>query len=219
MKKPKRRLKKSIKFLLFLIIFSVTIFFVCRYYYFHQDKIPYKIANIILPYTPYSVYPDKIDSIKVHTDLIKKGKARPGTIRKIKYIVIHETDNYAASATAKSHAYYLKNNNDTSTSWHYTVDEKEIYHHIPDNEIAHHAGERNGNIYGIGIEMCVNEGSDYDKTVDNTARLVAYLLKEYHLDIDSVKMHKDFSGKECPHYMLKNNGFKAFKKKVGKYYG
>ena len=214
----KRKLKTRFKVLLFLIIIIGIFAYVGYYYYNHKEKMPYWLANIVLDYTPYSAYPKSVNGIKVHTKLIKDNtKARSGELRKIKYIVIHETDNYAASATAKSHSNYLLNNNTSATSWHYTVDEKEIYHHIPDNEIANHAGERNGNLYGIGIEMCVNDGSDYDKTVDNTAHLVAYLLTAYHLDINAVKMHKDFSGKECPHYMLENNAFKDFKNKVKKY--
>ncbi|MCI8620885.1 MAG: N-acetylmuramoyl-L-alanine amidase [Clostridia bacterium] len=140
-----------------------------------------------------------------------------GTTRKIKYIVIHETDNKANGAGANNHAKYLSENNDRGASWHYTVDEKEIYHHIPDNEIAYHAGTEKGNLYGIGIELCVNEDGDFEKTFDNASKLVAYLLKEYKLSIKDMKTHNDFSGKDCPHNILKNNKMKEFTKKVENY--
>ena len=155
----------------------------------------------------------------VYTELIDTGtNARNGQKRKIKYIVIHETDNYEQGVGAKNHAIYLKNNNSSATSWHYTVDDKEIYHHIPDNERANHAGNDVGNEYGIGIELCVNEDGNFEKTFDNAAKLVAYLLNEYNLTINDIKTHHDFSGKDCPHLILQNNRMEEFKAKVKYYY-
>ncbi|MDE5830329.1 MAG: N-acetylmuramoyl-L-alanine amidase, partial [Clostridia bacterium] len=155
---------------------------------------------------------------KVHTALIESGtEARPGKNRKIKYIVIHETDNTSKGADAKNHSEFLSKNNKTSTSWHYTVDQKEIYHHIPDNEVAHHAATEKGNLYGIGIELCVNEDGNFEKTFENGAKLVAYLLQEYNLEINDIKTHNDFSGKDCPHNILKANRMEEFKSKVKSY--
>lgn len=168
-------------------------------------------------YTEESVFPDNVYGIPVLTDIIPEGKARPTTKRLIKYIVIHETDNFEKGVGARNHATYLKNNNDSSTSWHYTVDDHEIFHHIPDNEIAHHAGDKEGNTYGIGIELCVNKDGNFDKTFDNGAKLVAYLLKAYNLNIDAIKTHHDFTGKDCPNNILKNNRLNEFKNKVEEY--
>ena len=40
-----------------------------------------------------------IDGIPVYTDFIPEGsRARPGQTREIKYLVIHETDNFSAGA-------------------------------------------------------------------------------------------------------------------------
>lgn len=167
----------------------------------------------------YSPFPNNVYGVPVHTKLIDiNTKARPGTKRNIKYIVIHETDNFEAGVGAANHAKFLKDNNTCSTSWHYTVDSKEIYHHIPDNEIAYHAGDKTGNQYGIGVELCVNKDGNFEKTFDNAAKLVAYLMKEYNLTIDDVKTHHDFSGKDCPYSIIKNNRMGEFKKKVQKYY-
>lgn len=167
----------------------------------------------------YLVFPNKVFGVPVYTELIDVNtEARPGTKRTIKYIVIHETDNYEVGVGAANHAKFLKENNDSATSWHYTVDSKEIYHHVPDNEIAYHAGDKTGNQYGIGIELCVNKDGNFEKTFDNAAKLVAYLMKEYNLTIDDVKTHHDFSGKDCPHTILKYNRMGEFKKKVQKYY-
>lgn len=164
------------------------------------------------------VLPSEVYGVKVHTRLIDSGtEARPGKKRQIKYIVIHETDNTSKGATASNHAEYLSKNNKTSTSWHYTVDEKEIYHHIPDDEIAHHAATQKGNQYGIGIELCVNQDGDFEKTFENASKLVAYLLKEYGLTTKSIKTHNDFSGKDCPHNILRDNRMDEFVKKVKSY--
>ncbi len=168
--------------------------------------------------TEKTCFPDNVYGVTVHNEIIDiDNSARKGIKRKIKYIVIHETNNYNKMATAAGHAAYLKISKN-STSWHYTVDETEIYHHIPDNEIANHAGERTGNRYGIGIELCVNDGSDFEKTFDNAAKLVAYLLKEYDLNINSIKTHNDFSGSYCPRRILSNGRFDEFKNKVLEYY-
>jgi len=164
------------------------------------------------------VLPEEVYGVKVHTKLIENGTiARSGKKRRIKYIVIHETDNTAKGADAENHAKFLSENNKTSTSWHYTVDEKEIYHHIPDDEIAHHAATEKGNLYGIGIELCVNEDGKFEKTFENGAKLVAYLLKEYDLGINDIKTHNDFSGKDCPHNILRDNRMDEFKNKVKSY--
>lgn len=167
--------------------------------------------------TENSIFPDKVFEVPVHTQLIEiNTKARPGIKRKIKYIVIHETDNFSLGTGAKNHAEFLNKNNVSSTSWHYTVDDKEIYHHIPDNEIAYHAATDIGNLYGIGIELCVNKDGNFQKTFNNAAKLVAYLIKEYDLTIHDIKTHKDFSGKNCPASILKNNRMQEFLKEVEK---
>lgn len=165
-------------------------------------------------YNESSSFPTDVYGVPVYTELIDINEnTRPGIKRKIKYIVIHETDNFEAGVGAKNHARFLKTNIQTSTSWHYTVDDKEIYHHIPDNEIAYHAADEIGNEYGIGIELCVNRDGNFEKTFENATKLVAYLLKEYDLTIDDIKTHCDFSGKDCPHTILKQNRIGEFKRK------
>ncbi len=151
------------------------------------------------------------------------GRNRTGILKtSTEYIVIHDTASADPTATARAHANWLKSmtndpNNDQWVSWHFTVDEKEIIQHLPLDEVAYHAGDGShvfgdtyfntdynkesiggGNRNGIGIETCVNYGSDYNITMRKTAKLVAELLIEYNLGIDRVKQHNDFSGKDCP---------------------
>ncbi len=160
--------------------------------------------------------PDSIAGIAVHTDYISADSvARPGRKRAVHYIVIHETDNNGAHANARAHNQYLHENCwKEQKSWHFTVDDTEIWHHLPSNEVAYHAGDSSwqegGNRNGIGIELCVNAGGDFDQTMQNAAQLTAYLLREYDLELDAVKKHQDFSGKNCPQTILTQNRWDAF---------
>lgn len=146
---------------------------------------------------------------------------RPGIRREIKYIVIHETGNYRAGADARMHTLYVLNNPRDTTSWHYTVDDRVIYHHIPDDEIAWHAGDRQkkngGNANGVAIELCVNADGDFRKTLDNGAKLTARLLKAYGLGLDAVRQHGDFIDKDCPATLRASGGWEAFLAQVRAY--
>ena len=94
------------------------------------------------------------------------------------------------------------------------MDDHEIYYHIPDNEIAFHAGD--GTEQGRRESqrdrdrMCINPENDYEQTLKNTAKLTAMLLKAYDLEIGSVKKHQDFSGKHCPDKLLTEDRWDDF---------
>ncbi|MFA6627638.1 MAG: N-acetylmuramoyl-L-alanine amidase, partial [Bacilli bacterium] len=55
-----------------------------------------------------------------------------------------------------------------------------------------------GNRHSIGIESCVDQGSDLYATWQNFAKLVAQLLDENDLGLDRVLQHNNMSGKNCP---------------------
>ena len=173
---------------------------------------------------PQAVIPAQIGSITVHTDCLPAEYAGYSDIhRRVRLIIIHETDNFSPGADAQAHNTYLHSSKqaDTALSWHYTVDDKEIYHHLPDEIAAYHASDgmraKGGNESGIGIEICVNQDGDYQKAVDNAAQLVAYLLQNYKLDLDDVKQHYDFCGKDCPHRLRENDNWQNFLAQVEKY--
>ena len=161
-----------------------------------------------------------VDDIPVHEDFLEEGAAgRPGEKRRIQYVVIHETDNTKAGANAAAHDNFIHSNGQTEKlSWHYTVDDHEIWHHIPDDETAYHAGDGmendGGNKNGIGVEMCVNSDGDYEKTLKNAQKLAAHLLYEYGLDMDTLKKHQDFSGKNCPSRLLNDGRWEEFRQGV-----
>lgn len=59
-------------------------------------------------------------------------------------------------------------------------------------------GNGGGNRNSIGIESCIDRGSDLYLTWQRLAKLVASLLLEENLDLDAVVQHHYFSGKDCP---------------------
>lgn len=62
-----------------------------------------------------------------------------------------------------------------------------------------------GNHNSIGIESCVDIGSNLVHTWHVTAELVAKLMLKYDLDISRVVGHHFFSGKNCPQPLLAND--------------
>ena len=219
------------------------------------------------------------------------------------YITIHDTGDTAAIHTAKFwsdtvyHERLMDNNNPYKASFQYVVGNDGIYHNIPDNEVAYHAGDstmvdyhlistgvkasdecvlgidkqgyytinnqrtailaptietqagikpatvndindqgilitkdsdyfyigptyynptyqlianRGGNNNSIGIEVCINQGTNIYYTYQKTAKLVAKLLKEQHLTINDIKQHHYFSGKNCPQTMRNNHLWNHF---------
>ncbi len=98
------------------------------------------------------------------------------------------------------------------------MDDKEVYQHIPVDEIAYHAGDGSrvagtfwgtdnvniggGNMNGIGIETSVADDGDNYRVWQRTAKLVAQILVEYNLPLNHMKYHNHFSGKMCPQSIL-----------------
>lgn len=139
------------------------------------------------------------------------------------YICVHDTAGALPTHTALQFAQsqQQKNTNKNNTeyiSWHFTVGNDGIYQSLPLDEVGYHAGDGSrvygttwysstynkadciggGNRNSIGIESCINHGSDYNDTMRILAKLVAELLLEYNLSFDRIKQHNDFSGKDCP---------------------
>ncbi len=147
--------------------------------------------------------------MEIYTSVIAKGRPnRPGVAMKPKYITIHETGNYSKGATAAAHASYLRNTS-AKVSWHYTVDDKCAYQHIPNNEVAYHAGDTYGNSKSIGIEICVNPDGDFNKACLNAAELVRKLMKVHEIPIENVVQHNRWNGKDCPKN-LRKSGWREF---------
>jgi N-acetylmuramoyl-L-alanine amidase CwlA len=120
-------------------------------------------------------------------------------------ICVHNTAN---DATAKQESAYIVNNPASKdTSYHFAVDDVEAYQNLPLDRNGWHAGDGangEGNRKHIAIEICYSKsgGEKFAKAEENTAELIAQLLKERNWGIERVKKHQDFSGKYCPHRTL-----------------
>lgn len=115
-------------------------------------------------------------------------------------VCIHNTYN---NAPAINEITYMKNN-DSSTSYHIAVDDKEAIQAIPFNRNAFHAGDGgngNGNRKYIAVEICYSKsgGERFKKAESRAAIEVAAILKQYGWNVNNVKAHRDFSKKDCPH--------------------
>ncbi|HOA36720.1 MAG TPA: N-acetylmuramoyl-L-alanine amidase, partial [Bacillota bacterium] len=156
-------------------------------------------------------------AVQIIQDFIPKGrKNRPGYKMTPRYITIHDTANPGAGANAKAHAAYLKGAAAAAipASWHFTVDDKVIYQHLPLTENGWHCGDGTngtGNRQSIGVEICENSDGNRAKAEANAVWLTAKLLKDYGLKIAAVKQHYDWSGKNCPNVLRgRKNGWSGF---------
>lgn len=147
-----------------------------------------------------------IGTAKVIVDILPAGKVIPNTKITPTSITIHQTGN--VGAPAKNNHNYMKNCNksgDRIASWHFTVDDKEIYQAQSCNYKTFHAGNATGNSSSIGIEICMFDDKERQKKAyDNAIELVKILLSYYGWTIDKVKRHYDWTKKHCPAWLIDN---------------
>lgn len=153
----------------------------------------------------------KIDHIPRTTP----NNRRPGIRMNWEHITIHNTGN--PNSTALNERGWLTNPSNTKTaSYHIVVDEFRAVECIPLTEVAWHAGDGNGkgNRASIGIELC--ESGNFQKTLENAAKLVAKSLVEKGKSIQAVKQHFDWNGKNCPRLLRQGDRWQQFLKMIEK---
>lgn len=153
--------------------------------------------------------------VQIVQSIIPKAK-RPGYSMRPEYLTIHQTGNVGPGANAAMHNKYV-HRNAPNPSWHFTVDDKVIYQHLPLTENGWHAGDGvngPGNRKSIAIEICVNRDGNLAKAEAGGAWLAAKLIRE----IPSLKpfpacmkQHYDWSKKNCPAQIRgRKDGWKNF---------
>ena len=164
------------------------------------------IENIV-PITD-NEYVGKTATPEIISLLDSKQKPRTGVLlEEIKYITYHDTGNNTQGANAEMHARYMvstDNINNRARSWHYTVDSNCVYHHIPDNEVSWQGDTYDAYSKSIGIETCVNKGSNLHLVWQRMGKLCASLINKYGMTIESIKQHYDWNQKECPQTLRKS---------------
>ena len=143
----------------------------------------------------------------------KKNTSVPGAPRtgvkmtSISYITYHDTANANSGADARANANWMVNQYSVTTtarSWHYTVDANQVIHSVPDDEITFQGDTYEAYTTSIGIETCVNKGTNLDKVWHRMGKLCAKLMVKYDIDVAHIKQHYDWMGKECPHTLRAN---------------
>lgn len=131
-------------------------------------------------------------------------------------ITFHNTYN---DAPAINEAKYMVGN-DSATSFHDAVDDKEVRHCIPYDRNAWHAGDGNGrgNRNSIGVEICysMSGGERYRKAELNAIDHISNLMIRFGIPISNVKTHQERNGKYCPHRMLDEGRVNWFKDELVK---
>ena len=113
------------------------------------------------------VTPDQLlAEVHLIQDMIPRGTYGRRSFRpmNVRYITIHATEN--PTGDAWHHALALKRGALRATkrkggnrigflTWHFTVEDKDVYQHLPTNEQGEHADfDGPGNNYSVAMEMC-----------------------------------------------------------------
>lgn len=140
------------------------------------------------------------------------------------YVTIHNAASPWTGAKLNSYNHYcIRTSGDGRKSWHLSCGEDGVYQALPFARNAWHAGDGDygtGNRKSIGIEIARDlspDASQYAKAEDVGARAAACLLYAYGLSVDRLKKHQDWSGKYCPHRILREGRWEEFKAVVNKY--
>lgn len=159
--------------------------------------------------------------LDINTSLISNNNSYANQVPK--YIVIHNTDNYAKGANAKAHAKAQHDGNFKGYSAHVFVDDKEAYQATPFDRGAWHVGVNyGGRLFGtcnnhnsVGIEMCVQAGYDYEKAFQNTVQVCKQIMQKLGIDADHVVQHYDVCAKNCPSAIRAKGDWNRFKQLIG----
>ncbi len=158
-------------------------------------------------------------------EIVKRQISHNTSIRNsgIKYIVIHDTGNKSSGADACRHYQYFNTGNRGSSADIF-VDDHSVW--IVNDYIKRntwHCGD-GGGAYGItngnsvGIELCINQDGNWEKTKENAIYVVRSLMEELQIPISRVVRHYDASRKNCPASMSGRNWaeWKAFSQEIAK---
>jgi len=167
-------------------------------------------------------------SVKIIQDFIPINHYhRDGVkLRVFKGVTIHTTANYAKGADAKAHRNLAFNMCIKGNLWekkyigyHYFVDDTIAYQVTPSDErvwCCTDGANGIGNNETVSIEMCVHQGCDLSKAMDNVAYVTAYELVQHGVQsvVDGVAdkvngnvfQHNTwYPVKNCPDY-IRNKG-------------
>ncbi len=147
--------------------------------------------------------------MNIKTEFISTVNTYAGE-NKAKYIVIHETDNFAEGAGARKHA-EAQAAGHLSTSVHYYAGSDGVYQAAAHTDgvwaigkeyDGEHSIKDATNRNTINVEICVNSDGDYAKARQNAIELVKHLIQTTGIPAERVIRHHDARGKYCPRKMM-----------------
>lgn len=142
---------------------------------------------------------------------------------KISYLVVHDTGNSKAGATAKNNVIFFSGGDRDSSADEF-IDDKgvAVFNTNMRKYYSWHCGDGGskygiGNSNSIGVEICTNSDGNYTQAVTNAVAEVKRLMAIYGIDLAHVVRHYDASRKMCPNSMSANNWAKwnEFKARLG----
>ncbi|TSE13544.1 peptidoglycan DD-metalloendopeptidase family protein [Mesorhizobium intechi] len=150
-------------------------------------------------------------------DLLPPGfPTRPGTHIRPTTLTIHNTDNASPGADAAAHNRYIRGADAIArkVSWHFTVDDRTIYQHLPIYEKGWHAGPANAT--SVGIEICMHRGMNEAAAYDRAAKLCVFLGTQLGIAMpQGLRQHHDWTGKNCPRVLRSRpDGWQGFLDRV-----
>ena len=148
-----------------------------------------------------SVSPYLFEDFEVIENIAPLGYSRPGTIKPKYYICVHDTGDLAFSAYQWSKTVYNKqydNGEEYAASFQYVVGNDGIYHNIPDNEVAWHAGD--------GTKV------DYSLTATGV-----FGTNKYPVETISADGYFELDGKKTTYKAPTNNGAILTSSSIGDY--
>jgi N-acetylmuramoyl-L-alanine amidase len=149
-----------------------------------------------------------LNKAKVIVDILPKGHCIPNQTINATEIAIHNTGDW--NVPAANYATALKRFNKENPSWkasyHFVVDDKEIYQLVDTHKKAWHIG--NYNSKAVGIEICMFKDEVKQKQAeDNAIALVLELMNLLNItNVNKVRPHSDYMVKHCPEVILDRDG-------------
>ena len=136
----------------------------------------------------------------------------------MEYIVVHNTGNTASASQEASYAH----NDQHNSSYHYVLDDDEIWQIVHEYDTAWSVGAWPGctqyirNNQTINIEVCSNGDPFTDAEVSNLAWLIADIRSRHDIDDDHIVRHFDcHSGhKDCPAAYVDDDAWAGLKARI-----
>lgn len=157
-------------------------------------------------------------------DRYKADRKLSGGTGEVKKITVHNTNDIQEAKGTNDAEQYARatwpNANMGDARVHYYIDETDCWQLLREDEVGWHAGDGNygpGNDTSLAIEIIMDgSGSAADTAAEDRGALLAAILLDRHgLGIGGLATHKDWSGKNCPQYILPH--WAEFRAKVEKY--